>query len=162
MGASGWALLGRQAIELDSGSMESKQMMTTTNKTSRITTVILWVGLTLALLAALPFPAHAQAGIAKPVSIADIAGNSAAQQISATSVSARWVLIVALAANAAAIRVGDSSVSASRGAQVAAGGGLFLPALPQNSNSSQQNLYDLSAIYFYGTSSESVSIIYGK
>lgn len=104
----------------------------------------------------------AQIGIAQPVSIADITGNSAAQQISATAVNARWVLIIALSANSAAVRVGDSSVSATRGAQVVAGGGLFLPALPPNSNSPRQNTYDLSKIYFYGVSPDAISVIYGR
>lgn len=106
---------------------------------------------------------HAQVGIAQPVSIADIEGNSAAQQVSPTAVNAKWVLIIALTANSAAVRVGDANVGASRGSQVAAGGGLFMPPLPPDTRNAQvQNTYDLSKIYFYGTAPDKISVIYGR
>lgn len=113
-------------------------------------------------LALAAWPISAQMGIAQPVTIGDLTGNSGAQQLSSSAINARWVLVVALTTNAASVRVGDSNVSATRGAQVAPGGGIYFPALPMNQNAQNQNTWDLSKIYFFAASPNAISVVYGK
>jgi hypothetical protein len=105
---------------------------------------------------------HAQ-GVAVAGTLADITGTSAAKQLTATSTSARWVMVVALRANGATVRIGDSLVSASRGAEVAPGGGYFMPPMPVDPRgSANESAYDLSRVYFYGASPDKVSVTYGR
>lgn len=92
--------------------------------------------------------------------IADITGDAAAHQLSATSVRARWVLIVTLSTNSAVVRVGDASTSASRGAAVAAGGGLMFPSIAGTLQ--QPVLYDLSTIYYYAANNDKITVVYAQ
>lgn len=82
----------------------------------------------------------------------DITGSGAAVQI-ASSGTARWVQIIADPGNANPIRVGDAQVSSTRGARIAAGGGLMLP--PQGQS------YGLQYIYVYAASGDKVSVLWG-
>lgn len=86
----------------------------------------------------------------------DITGDGSAHQL-ALSGTGRWVQIIALSGNSAAVRIGDSNVSATRGAPVAAGGGLLLPP------SENVNLwYSLSGIYYYAANGDQLAVIYGN
>lgn len=89
--------------------------------------------------------------------IADITGNGSAHVITSTSTSARWVQVIALSTNSAVVRIGDSNTGASRGAPIAAGGGLFLPIPP-----TPPYAYDLSKIYYYAANGDKLSVTYGK
>lgn len=110
----------------------------------------------LLLTVAMCFP---QSGVSEIGSLADITGDAAAHQLSSTAIDAKWVIIIALSANGAVVRVGDTNTSASRGAAVAAGGGLTLPLLTPMQ---PRNAYDLSKIYYYAASGDKISVIYGK
>jgi hypothetical protein len=71
--------------------------------------------------------------------------------------------IVAGSTNAAAVRIGDSATSASRGLPVAAGGGLMYPPLAPGPRPGQADqYYDLSAIYYYATAGDKLSVSWGK
>lgn len=112
------------------------------------------------LLLLLCNPAIPQVSTPSIRTIADITGDAAAHQLSTTAISARWVLIVTLAANSAVVRVGDVSTSTSRGAAVAAGGGLFFP--PIAGTRQQPVLYDLSTIYYYAGSGDKITVVYAQ
>ena len=100
--------------------------------------------------------------LAVPVTIADITGDGSAHAIT-TSGSARWVIFICPSTNSAAVRIGDSSISATQGAPVAAGGGLMFPAIPPDPRQATQNqLYDLTKIYYRAGTGDKVSIIYVK
>ena len=96
--------------------------------------------------------------------IANITPGGTATRI-ATSGAARWILFTVPAGNSGVIRVGDSSVSATQGAAVGAAStatSLLFPPLPVNHElRAADQLYDLSTIYAYGTSSDTVGITYG-
>ncbi len=101
-------------------------------------------------------------GTLKVTTLADITGNSTTVQLQ-TSGSARWVLFVAPSTNSAVIRIGDSATGATRGAPVAAGGGLLFPPVAADSReSATQHLYNLANIYYYVTTSDKVSIQWGN
>lgn len=91
------------------------------------------------------------------VSIADITGNAAAQQLSATVVQARFVTVKAPSTNTGTVRVGDSSVSATRGH----------PLLKNESytfcldGADNAQLYNLNQLYVFAGASDTLSIIYG-
>jgi len=80
--------------------------------------------------------------------LADLTGNSGAQQLIAASTACKAVLIRALAANTGNARVGDSNVSASRGAEIAAGDSVVL------------SIDNVNKVYFYAVSPDKVSITY--
>jgi hypothetical protein len=80
--------------------------------------------------------------------LADLTGNSAAQQFTASNVPCKAILVRALTANTGNVRVGDSSVSASRGAELSGGDSCVLVV-------SNVNLG-----YFYGVSPDKISITY--
>lgn len=101
----------------------------------------------------------AQSGTMEVGTLADITGDAAAHQLSSTAIDAKWVIIIALTANGAAVRIGDANTSVSRGAAVAAGGGLTLPLLTPMQ---PRNAYDLSKIYYYAASGDKISVLYGK
>lgn len=114
----------------------------------------------LALFLFLAFALFAQT--AKVVSYPDLVGNAAAQQISTTG-TGRWIILIADSSNGAAVRCGDSTASATKGAKMAAGGGLTFPAMPVDTrNSTQASLYALSGIYCYAASNDKVSITVGQ
>lgn len=99
---------------------------------------------------------------AKPTSIPDITGDAATHQLQSSGF-AKWVLIIPLAANSAKVRIGDSATSATRGAEVAPGGGLFMPPFPIDTRQSvQQHRYDLSAIYYFAATGDKISVIWGN
>lgn len=92
--------------------------------------------------------------------IVDITPGGAATALSAVKGTlATWVALSAAKGNAGAIRFGDSNVSATRGAALAAGATapFLLPRCDFN-----QGQYDLSQIYVFGTSTDSVSVTYGQ
>lgn len=78
--------------------------------------------------------------------IADVTGNSGAQQLGANSCKA--MIVRALAANAGVIRVGDANVSVSRGAELSAGDSIYL------------NISNTNLVYVYGVSPDKWSIIF--
>lgn len=78
--------------------------------------------------------------------IADVTGNSAAQQLGNNACKA--AVIRALAANTGNIRVGDSNVSASRGAELAPGDSIYL------------NISNTNLVYVYGVSPDKWSVTF--
>lgn len=90
-----------------------------------------------------------------PTTLADITGDGAAHKF-ATSGRAKWVQIIALSSNGSAVRIGDSNAGVSRGMPVAAGGGLLLPVQTNN------QMYDLSAWYYYVANGDKVSITWAN
>lgn len=99
-------------------------------------------------------------GTVRITTLADVTGASTTVQVISTG-SARWVLFIAPSTNSAAIRIGDSNTGASRGAVMAAGGGLFYPPIPPESPSTL-HLYNLANIYHYVTTGDKVSISWGN
>src|SRR6476620_11680954 len=73
-----------------------------------------------------PWEAAAQGSISVRT-LADITGDGSTHALS-TFGTARWVQIIAPSGNSAAVRIGDSNASSSRGAPIAAGGGILMPA----------------------------------
>lgn len=84
--------------------------------------------------------------------IADVTMTGSNVAVSATSVLARAVQFVCPPANSANLRIGDTNISSSRGSVCAPGGGQFWPE--------SGVIYDLSAIYARGTSSDTLTITY--
>lgn len=111
------------------------------------------------LLLLLPVVSSTQSNstIVAPTTLADITGTGAPVQVQSSG-TARWVLFIALSTNAASVRVGDSNVSTSRGAPVAAGGGLLYPTITTQVGDQKQPLYNLSAIYVYIANGDKVAI----
>lgn len=92
---------------------------------------------------------------------ADITGDAAAHAVGTGQV--RWVLFITPSTNSAAVRVGDSSVSTTRGAPIAAGGGLFFPPIPPDGrDASSQKMYSLAQIYYVAQTNDKVSISWGN
>lgn len=87
--------------------------------------------------------------------IADITPNSTATPLSSNTnpILATWIIAVA---NGTSIRIGDASVGAARGVVCPSG----IPVTIPRGDFDQQG-YDLSKVYVYGTSSDKVSITYG-
>lgn len=107
-----------------------------------------------------PFTAYAQKQALG--TSADITMTGSAVQFSTTG-AARWIQIIAPAGNAQTVRVGDSNVGTSRGAAVAAGGGFMLPPIPVATGGTVTDvLYQFSTIYFFGTSSDKVTVTWGN
>lgn len=103
----------------------------------------------------------AQGGLIVVTGNADVTGTGAAVQAS-TSGSARWVQVIAPSTNGAVIRCGGTTVSATVGAPVAAGGGLFFPAVPVDSRlSTSQFYYNLANIRCYVGSGDKVNFSWG-
>jgi hypothetical protein len=92
-----------------------------------------------------------------PTTLADITGTGAAVQVTASG-TARWVLFMPLVTNSAVVRVGDINVGGSRGAPVAAGGGLLYPVLSTQAGDPKQPLYNLASIYVYIANGDKISI----
>ena len=111
--------------------------------------------LTLCLLGGLAEGQQAQFG-----SLPDITGTGATVQLTASSITVRWVQLVTPTGNAAVVRWGDSNVSVSRGAIIAPGGGQFVPPIPPNQNAPSQNTVNLSTLYLYIASGDKVSVTY--
>lgn len=82
--------------------------------------------------------------------LADLTGNSAAQQFVAGSTPCQAVCVRALVINAGQVRVGDGSVSASRGDELSGGDAIVLA------------IDNVNKGYFYGVSPDKVSITYVK
>jgi hypothetical protein len=96
----------------------------------------------------------------KPVT--DLTGDSSRHQLQ-TSGTAKWVLFIATSTNAAVVRIGDVNTSATRGATVAAGGGLMLPPIPPSTTlAAKDQQYDLTAIYYYATTGDKISVVWGN
>jgi hypothetical protein len=89
--------------------------------------------------------------------LADITGNGATHQVSATVQGARWIKFSCLTGNSAPIRIGDSNTSSSRGAACAAGSVMEFPPLHAPPYS-----YDLSKVYYYAANSDKLTVTYGK
>ena len=86
--------------------------------------------------------------------IADITPNSAAVALSSTEgAKATWVKFVAAGST---IRVGDANVGAGRGVLLPTGVPFELPR-----GDFQQQPYDLTAVFVYGTGTDKVSVTYG-
>jgi hypothetical protein len=101
----------------------------------------------LAAVLALPLPASSP-------HIITISCSSATVRLSTSSISARWVQMVAPAGNSAVVRWGDNTTSTSLGTTIAAGGGQFLPP--------GQNVgYSLNLIYVYCTSGDTLNVVWG-
>lgn len=104
----------------------------------------------------------AQGGLIVVTGNADVTGTAAAVQVSASG-TARWLQVIAPSGNSAVIRCGGSTVSATIGAPVAAGGGLFYPAMPVDTRQAvNQHYYDLSKIYCYVGSGDKVNFSWGN
>lgn len=112
----------------------------------------------LALLLALAWVSQASITV---VTIADISGDGSAHAI-ATSGSATWIQFVAPSANSAAVRIGDANITTSRGISIAAGGGMFLPAVTRGpfDNQNSDTKYSLPATYYLIQSGDKLSITY--
>ena len=120
--------------------------------------VIRWSSLAL-IFAATLVGQQGQIGI---TTLATITGDAATHQLQ-TSGSARWVQFITASGNAAAMRIGSSNTSSTRGLPIAAGGGFMLPPIPKDSTESGgSQLYDLSKIYYYLATSDTVSVAWGN
>lgn len=84
-------------------------------------------------------------------SLADLAGNNAAQQIATVGVG-YWVQITAPSTNLSVARCGDVNVSATRGNYIAAGAGQMYPPVGY--------AYNLSSIYCYVATGDKVTLTY--
>ena len=91
-------------------------------------------------------------------SLSDVAGNSAAQALSATGQTARTCQLTAPLTNAANVRWGDSAITASRGSLIAPGGGQFLP--PGGVGSAYT--IDLTTTYVYVVTGDKLSVTCAK
>jgi len=85
--------------------------------------------------------------------VADITPNSTPTQISALHIDAYWI---AITASGSTIRWGDVNVGSGRGNAIPTGTTVIIPRI-----SFDQQGYDLSTVYVYGTGSDKVSISYG-
>ena len=86
--------------------------------------------------------------------IADITPNGAAVALSATEGAlATWIK---LTASGSTIRVGDANVGTGRGLVCPSGVETYLPPVAFD-----QGMYDLTAVYIYGTGADKVSVTYG-
>ncbi len=106
----------------------------------------------------------AQSGLLTVTTPTDVTCDGSRHPLSATSVTARLLLIIpAASGNAAAIRIGDASIGASRGWPIAGGGGLMIPAAPIDSReSTREHFYDLSQVFYFCTTSDKFSWGYVK
>ena len=97
-----------------------------------------------------------------PVTIADIAGDGAAHQItSAAGTRASWVQFVAPSTNSGIVRIGGSAITTTRGIPIAAGGGMFYPPLPADArDNSSDRRYDLTTVYYLIAVGDKLSISY--
>lgn len=89
------------------------------------------------------------------LTIADIVGDAAKHQISATSINARSVIFSVTGSGAA--RVGDTNVSSSRGAAVSAGA---TPLVLAPNPGDLFDFYDLSQLFAFIPSGATLSISY--
>lgn len=80
--------------------------------------------------------------------IPDLSMTGSAVPLTSGHTYVHWCQFVAPSGNAAVIRWGDSTVSSSRGSSIAAGAGQSIP--------SSGPVYDLSTIYFLGTSGDKI------
>lgn len=104
---------------------------------------------------------EAQAGLASITGNADVTGTGAVVAAS-TSGNARWVQIIALSTNSAAIRCGGTTTSSTIGAPVAAGGGLFFPAIPIDTRmATNQFYYSLANVRCYVALNDKVNFSWG-
>lgn len=86
--------------------------------------------------------------------IADIAGDDAAHQVSSGAGEAKWIQFVVSGTGTA--RIGDSNVGLTRGLPIASGGGMFLPM----DGSEVGNRYSLNQVYYYVPTGATLSIAY--
>ena len=96
----------------------------------------------------------------RPVTRADVSGASTTVQISTTG-SARWVQLLVPSTNTGVSRWGDASTTVSRGGTLPAGSGQMLPPLPVASGN-QVQLYDLTSIYVYVATGDSLTAVWGQ
>lgn len=89
-------------------------------------------------------------------SLADIAGNSANQRLSATSVPCNWWQVQASGTQTSDIRVGDSLISSTRGAIIFAGsnGAQFAPP------AGNTNCYNLNDVFVLVQTGDKVAVVY--
>lgn len=106
--------------------------------------------------------ASPQSGLMAISSVADVTGTGVAVQMVSAGGPARWIQLIALAANSAAVRCGDSNVSATRGAAIAAGGGMMLPPIPISGDVSKQPQYNLAKLYCYIANNDKVSVLWAN
>lgn len=86
----------------------------------------------------------------------DIVGTNATVQITSPNICARWIQLIV--SGAGTVRIGGASVTATLGLPVAAGGGMFLPVLSQDANSTSP--YSLAGIYANIPSGAILSVAY--
>lgn len=99
------------------------------------------------LLSLLALPAFSQQ-TSKLITITDLSMTGSAVALTASSTFVHWCQFFAPSGNAANVAWGDSTVTLSKGSQIAAGGGQSIPP--------SGPVYDLSTIYFIGTSGDKV------
>ena len=86
----------------------------------------------------------------------DVTPGGSAVPLSASRLVCNWLQVICPTGNSAAIRIGDSTTSATSGAAIPAGSGMMFPPIADD-------LYlDLAMIYVFGTTTDKISIVYGK
>lgn len=104
----------------------------------------------------------AQGGLIVVTGNADVTGTGAAVHAAASG-TARWIQVVAVTGNSAVIRCGGSTVSSTVGAPIAAGGGMFFPAMPVDTRLAvNQHYYNLAGIYCYVANGDKVNFLWGN
>lgn len=94
-------------------------------------------------------------------SSADITGDAAAHAVGTGL--ARWVQVDAVTGNSADVRVGGSNTSSTIGKRIAAGGSQFFPPIaPNGYESTSDNSYDLSSMFYYAATNDKVTITWAK
>ena len=87
--------------------------------------------------------------------IAAVVPAGAPTALAAKRTPANWLLFTAPTGNAAAIRIGDLTTDATHGLILPAGATILFPPI-------SDDLYlDLALIYVYGTTTDSITALYG-
>lgn len=116
------------------------------------------------ILACFMLIAFAASALVSPVTIADIAGNSAVTQLKPIGYTARWIVFFAPSGNSNPVRVGDSNISSTQGIYLTPGTGYLYPPIPPDAfqPTSTNNFYDLSTFYYLVQTGDKVVVTWAQ